>query len=156
GILDAGPGESWVEIVAAIQEEGPGVDLLADLLSRLFIFRPDRGRKPVRAVIHELNCLLVGGNFHDADDGAESLFTHDIHLVVHIDQNLWTQIRSAGPGGGEMFLADQGARAGAFRLFDLTADEGRCRSANHGTYGRSRIERAAKLVFSRQVPQAFD
>src|SRR5436190_14413852 len=46
-ILDAGPGQGRVEIVAAVHEDSAGLDLLADLLRRIGILGPYCGGEPI-------------------------------------------------------------------------------------------------------------
>src|SRR5688572_29823557 len=60
GILDAGPGQRRIQVVAPVHEPGAGLDLVADADRGLLVGGPDRGREPVGAVIHEADRLLVG------------------------------------------------------------------------------------------------
>src|SRR5690349_13709613 len=70
-ILDAGPGQGRIEIVAAVHEYRAGLDLVADLLCRLGIIGPDRGGESIERVVHELDGFLIIAHLHDADDWSE-------------------------------------------------------------------------------------
>ena len=59
--------------------------------------RPDRGGQPVGAVVHQGDCFIVAGHFHDAGDRPEGLFRHHRHLVVDPGQHLGCEI---GPLAG--------------------------------------------------------
>src|SRR5689334_17839850 len=86
GILDTGPGERRIEVVAAIHEPSARLDALADAQGRLRVRRPDRRREAVAAVIHALDCLLVALDRHDPGHRPED-FLGD-HLLPDVDQHL--------------------------------------------------------------------
>src|SRR5258707_8120829 len=92
GILDPGPGEGGVEVVAAIHEPGTGRDTVADRDGGVLVGRPYRGGETVFAVIHQAYRLVVRGDLHDADDGSETLLAHHPHRMVDADQHLRREI----------------------------------------------------------------
>src|SRR5580704_6760776 len=58
-ILDTGPGERRIEIIATVHVDGAGLDPVADGFGGVRVARPDRGRQAIRAVVHERDRLLV-------------------------------------------------------------------------------------------------
>jgi hypothetical protein len=78
GVLDAGPGEGGVEVVAAVHEEGAGLDAGAEGDGRrLGVGGPDGGGEAVGAVVHVADGFGVAVDGQDADDRAEALFLHE-------------------------------------------------------------------------------
>ena len=79
-VLDAGPRERGVEVVAAVEEDGAGVELVDHVQERLLRggvscrVRPHGCSEPVRRVVHERDRLDVGRDLLDADHGSEGFF----------------------------------------------------------------------------------
>src|SRR6267143_4608940 len=65
-VLHAGPGERRVEVVAAVHEEGDGLDPSPDAQGALLVARPDGGGEAVRAVVHQPHRLVVVRHLGDA------------------------------------------------------------------------------------------
>jgi len=57
-VLDADPRQARVEIVAAVLEEGAGLDPVADRQRRRVVARPHRRRQAVGAVVHQRDGFL--------------------------------------------------------------------------------------------------
>ena len=156
GILDAGPGEEGIDIVAAVHEDGAGRDLVADLFGRRRVLRPDRGREAVGAVVHQPDRLFVRGDLHDADDGAERLLHHHFHRMVDPGQHLRHQIGRADVVGGKAGRVDQRRRALGDRLGGMIAHDVREARRGHRAERRLRIERIAEPVGRSRRGESFD
>src|SRR5689334_9128186 len=76
GILDAGPGERRIEVIAAVHEPGARFDAIADGKRGVAIGRPYGRRKAVAAVVHQLDCLLVALDRQDACHRSEDFLGH--------------------------------------------------------------------------------
>src|SRR5258708_33664891 len=72
-ILDAGPGESGIQVVAPVQEHGARLQRIAERLGARRIRGENRGGEAEVAVVHEPPRFFVRGDLHDADPGPESL-----------------------------------------------------------------------------------
>src|ERR687892_204459 len=59
GVLDSGPSERRVEVVAAVHEPGAGLDPIADPDRRVLVRRPDRRGQAIATVVHEADRLVV-------------------------------------------------------------------------------------------------
>src|SRR5512139_1313328 len=84
GILDTGPGERGIEIVAAVHEPRPRLYAPADGNGGVLVGRPHRRREAVGAVVHERDGFLVVAHLHDADHRAEALLDHDPHGMIDV------------------------------------------------------------------------
>ena len=69
--------------------------------------RIDACSQAVAGVVHALHGVRIATDFLDADDVAEALFTHQLHAVVHIDQN---RGRKQVAGRGAAFAAGEQLR----------------------------------------------
>src|SRR5687768_13522857 len=58
-VLDAGPGEAGIEIIAAVHVDGAGVDLGAEACGGIAVGGPDRGSEAVAGIVHEADGFLV-------------------------------------------------------------------------------------------------
>src|ERR1700712_1181504 len=58
GLLDPGPHQSRIEIVAAVGIDRAGFDTGAEPCGRVEILGPQRGREPVGAVVHQRHRLV--------------------------------------------------------------------------------------------------
>src|SRR6185437_17105826 len=79
-VFDAHPGERRIEVVAAVEEPGAGVDLIAKSDGRSLVPRPDRRGEPIAAVVHEPHGMSVVVYRQDAHHGTEHFLLHDLHV----------------------------------------------------------------------------
>src|SRR5712671_2671739 len=59
GVLDPGPREARIEIVAAVHVNRAGLDLSPDALCGVHVPGPDRGGQPVGGVVHQADGLGI-------------------------------------------------------------------------------------------------
>ena len=156
GVLDPGPGQGRVEVVAAVHEHGAGFQLLAEPLGGVQITGPDRRAEAIGAVVHQGDGLGVAGHRHDADHRAEAFLAHHRHLVVDLHQHLRRQVGRAGGVGGEATGVDQCLGAAGGSLGDLPADELGGLGAHQRAEGGGLVQRVAQHVLAGQLDEAFD
>src|SRR5450631_3543406 len=140
GILDAGPGECGIEIVAAVEENRAGLERVAERFGARGVCRENRGREAEFAVVNQPQRFSVRRNLHDANRGPERLFAHDRHRMVDIDQYLRREVGCSGGGGREQRLVDQRAGATGDGLPYLGADGIGGGGTHDGSERRFRIE----------------
>src|SRR5205823_6661005 len=97
GVLAAGPGEAGADPVAAIPVHAAGVDASKDPLGAVAVGGVDAGGEAVLGVVHEAHRLIVVGDDLEADDRAEALVAHHLHLVVHVDEHRGIEVAAAAP-----------------------------------------------------------
>jgi len=156
GILDAGPGQGRIEIVATVHEPGAGFDALPHRQRYRAIAGEHRGAQAIRAVVHQADRLLVVGHRHHAANRSEALVGHDPHAVVYVDQDLRRHIRRRRRIRGEAARIDQAARAFGYGFGDDGADIGGGGSSHHRTERRQRVERIAQHILPGQGHRPLD
>ena len=155
GLLDAGPRQTGIEIVAAVHIDRAGLDCLADALGGIDVLGPDGRREAIAAVVHQSDRLFLVADLGDADDGAETLFAHHRHGVIDVGENLRREVRRAGPIPGEGRGIDMGFRALVHCVLRLrTHDFGEV-GAGHRTERRGLIERIAEDVLPGQLDESL-
>ena len=87
--------------------------------------------------------LLVAGHLHDADDRAEALLAHHLHVVGHAGQHLRREVGAAVVRGKGL---DMGRGPRRDRLGDLRAHHVGEALRGHRAEGRGAVERIAELV----------
>src|SRR5438067_7045546 len=152
GVLDAGPGERRIEIVAAVHEPRARLHAIADAHRRLGIRGPDGSGEAIAAVVHPLDRLLVAGDGHDACHRPEDFLGH--HALLEVDQDLRREIGRAFLVTGKRFRVDEGPGAFRHRLADLRTHRLRGFRADHRTERGLRIERIAEAIFARELDEA--
>src|SRR5450759_3716947 len=81
-MLDSGPGQRRVEIIAAVHEPCSGFDAVADAQCRLDITREYRSGEAVGTIVHQADRLIVIGHRHHTTNRAETFVGHYFHAVV--------------------------------------------------------------------------
>ena len=156
GLFASCPAKSRVEIIAAVHEDGAGIDLAADPCRRLWVARPQGNGQAEIGIVHQLDRLGVGRYFHDADDGAETFIAHHPHGVIHVDEDLRCQIGAVAGIGREKSRIDQCRRPRFDRFADLGADLVGKPDIRHWSERRFRIQRIAELVGFNEGLGLFD
>src|SRR5262245_59833336 len=71
GVLDAYPGQLRIEVIAAVLKHGASLERVGELLDTVVVARPDRRGQAVRAVVHQLERLMLVADLHQADRGSK-------------------------------------------------------------------------------------
>src|SRR5581483_8102725 len=74
---------------AVIHHDGARLDLARDYLSPCATFRPNTGAEAVIRIVRELHGFIIIIERHDRQRRTKRFFTHDPHIVPHINQDSW-------------------------------------------------------------------
>src|SRR6185436_10635101 len=86
-VLAPRPGEARADPIAAVPVDAAGVDAPEDPLGPGPVGRVHPRGEPVLGVVHQAHRLIVVGDHLQADDRAEALVAHHLHLMVHVGEH---------------------------------------------------------------------
>src|SRR5476651_2297302 len=78
-MLDPGPGQPRVEIIAAVHEPCSGFDAVAQAQCRLDIAREHRSGEAIGTIVHQADRLVIIGYRHHTTNRAETFVGHYFH-----------------------------------------------------------------------------
>ncbi|MNQ81273.1 hypothetical protein D3C85_962860 [compost metagenome] len=155
-MLDPGPGQGRVQVIAAVHEHGAGGQFIAQATGGVQVLGPDRRTKAELAVVHQGDGLLVAADRHDAHHRAEALLAHHRHVMGNVDQYLGREVGAARCIGGEPFGVDQRPGAVHHGIGNLPAHDFGGIRRHQRAEGGGLIQRVAQHVLAGEFDEALD